>query len=156
MFTKELRFVTFVKGAPETIFDLVADMPNYRRWLPDSSAFGGTVDVMPYPVRLGTTYLDAGPILKPGSVTEFDPPKHISFHHTVQLRQAFLKTDVDARIRYTLDPMGGGTSVDRKLVLTFDLHGVTSLALPLLLYGFRKENNRTLAELKRCVEAQAR
>jgi hypothetical protein len=111
---------------------------------------------MPYPVRLGTTYLDAGPILKPGSVTEFDPPKHISFHHTVQLRQAFLKTDVDARIRYTLDPMGGGTSVDRKLVLTFDLHGVTFLALPLLLYGFRKENNRTLAALKRCVEAQAR
>src|SRR5271154_3664075 len=116
MFIKELRFVTFIKGAPETIFDLVADMPNYRGWLPDSSAFGGTVDVTPYPVRLGTTYLDAGPILKPGSVTEFDRPKHISFRHTVQLRQGFLNTDVDARIRYTLDPKDAGTSVDRKLV----------------------------------------
>jgi len=76
------------------IFDLVADMPNYGRWLPDSSAFGGTVSVTPYPVRLGTTYLDAGPIQKPGSITEYDRPKHLSFHHTVQLRRSFLNTDV--------------------------------------------------------------
>ena len=34
------------------IFDLVADMSNYGRWLPNSSAFGGTVDVTLYPVRL--------------------------------------------------------------------------------------------------------
>jgi RHS repeat-associated protein len=27
----------------------------YARWLPNSSAFGGTVNVTPYPVRLGTT-----------------------------------------------------------------------------------------------------
>ena len=128
-------------------------MPNYGGWLPDSSAFGGTVDVTPYPVRLGTTYIDAGPILKPGSVTEYDRPKHIAFHHTVQLRRRFLNTDIDARIRYTFDPKNGGTRVDRRLVLRFNLHGVSSLTLPLLLYGFRKENNRTLAALKRYVEA---
>jgi hypothetical protein len=79
-------------------------MPNYGRRLRDSSAFGGTVDATPYPVRPGTTYLDAGPTPKPGSVTEFDPPKHLSFHHTVQLRRSFLNTDVDARIRYTFEP----------------------------------------------------
>ena len=80
MFSKDLRFVTHIHGSPETIFDLVADMPNYGRWLPNSSACGGTVDVAPYPVRLGTTYLHAGPIEKPGSVTEYDRPDHISFH----------------------------------------------------------------------------
>jgi hypothetical protein len=142
-----------IQGSPETIFDLVADMPNYARWLPNSSAFGGTVNVTPYPVRLGTTYLDAGPIQKPGSVTEYDRPKHLCFHHTVQLRRGFLNTDVDARIRYSFDPKDGETLVDRRLVLTFDLHGISRLALPLLLYGFRKENNRTLAALKRHVEA---
>jgi hypothetical protein len=41
-------------------------------------------------------------------------------------------------------------------VLTFHLNRVSSLSLPLLLYGFRKENNLTLAALKRYVEAQAR
>jgi len=66
MISRDLRFSAQIHGSPEMIFDLVADMPNYDRWLPDSSAFGGTVDVTPYPVRLGTTYLDAGPVLKPG------------------------------------------------------------------------------------------
>jgi len=154
MFTKELRFLTYIAGPPETIFDLVADMPNYGKWLPDSSAFGGTIDVTPYPVRLGTTYVDAGPILKPGSVTEYDRPKHISFHHTVQMRKSFLNTDIDAQIRYSFDAENGGTHVDRKLALTFDLHGVSSLVLPILLLGFRKENNRTLAALKRYVEGR--
>ena len=131
-------------------------MPNYGRWLSDSSVFGGTVDVTPNPVRLGTTYLDAGPVQKPGSVTEYDRPNHLSFHHTVQLRRCPLNTDVDARIRYTFDPKEGGTFVDRRLVLTFNLQGISRLALPLLLYAFRKENNRTLAALKRYIEEQPR
>lgn len=151
MFTKDLRFVTQIAGPAEMIFDLVADMPNYGKWLPDSSAFGGTIDVTPYPVRLGTTYVDAGPILKPGSVTEYDRPNHISFHHIVQVRKSFLNTDIDARIRYTFEARDGGTHVDRRLVLTFDLSGVSLLVLPILLLGFRKENNRTLAALKRYV-----
>jgi len=155
MFSKDLRFVTQITGPAEMIFDLVADMPNYGRWLPASSAFGGTVDVTPYPVRLGTTYVDAGPILKLGSVTEYDRPKHISFHHTVQVRKSFLNTDIDARIKYTFEARDGGTHVDRRLALAFDLPGVSSLALPILLFGFRRENNRTLAALKRYVEAQA-
>jgi hypothetical protein len=48
------RFTTQIAGPPEVVFDLVADMPNYGRWLPGSDAFGGTVNVTPYPVRLGT------------------------------------------------------------------------------------------------------
>jgi hypothetical protein len=67
----------------------------------------------------GAQPLDAGPIQKPGSVTEY--------------------------------PRDGETFVDRRLVLTFNLRGISHLALPLLLYGFRKENSRTLAALKRYV-----
>jgi hypothetical protein len=148
-----LRFTTHVLGSPERVFDLVADMPNYGRWLPDSSAFGGTIDVTPYPVRLGTTYLDAGPVLKPGSVTEFDRPWHIAFHHSVQIRQPFLHTDVDAAIRYSFESRDSGTFVDRTLNLTFALHNFARLAQPIILRGFRKENDRTLAALKRYIEA---
>ena len=66
----------------------------------------------------------------------------------------FLNTDVDARIRYTFEVADGATFVDRRLVHTFDLRGISSMALPLLLFGFRRENNRTLAALRRYVEAQ--
>lgn len=154
MFTRDFRFVAQIHGPPELVFDLIADMPNYGRWLPDASAFGGTIEVVPYPVGLGTTYLDAGPIQKPGSVTEYDRPKHISFHHVVQLRRPFLNADVDANIRCTFTPRDNGTFLDRRFTLTFYLRGVFRLAVPLLVYGFRKENNRTLAALKKYVETQ--
>jgi hypothetical protein len=58
MSTSHPRFTARIEGSPETIFALIADMPNYGRWLPGSEAFGGTTEVSPYPVRLGTTYLD--------------------------------------------------------------------------------------------------
>ena len=142
-----LRFTCQIAAPPESVFDLVADLPHYGRWLPDSSAFGGTVDVTPYPVRLGTTYLDAGPIQKPGKVTEFDRPRHIGFQHTVMIRSP-IKTDVEARIRYTFEPHQGGTAVLRELDLVIDLRGPLKLLRPALLWGFRKENVRTLACLK--------
>jgi len=148
-----LRFTSQIAGPPEVVFDLVADLPNYGRWLPDSSAFGGTVDVTPYPVKLGTAYLDAGPIQKPGKVIEFDRPRHIGFQHTVMIRSP-IKTDVEARIRYTLQASQGGTAVLRELDLVIDLRGPLKLLRPALLWGFRKENVRTLACLKRYVEGE--
>jgi uncharacterized protein YndB with AHSA1/START domain len=146
-----LRFSCRIAAPPEAVFDRVADLPHYGRWLPDSSAFGGTIDVTPYPVRLGTTYLDAGPIQKPGKVTEFDRPRRIGFQHTVMIRSP-IETDVEARIRYTLEPSAGGTAVLRELDLVIDLRGLRALLRPALLWGFRRENLRTLACLRRSLE----
>jgi uncharacterized protein YndB with AHSA1/START domain len=154
MSVSHLAFRSLIGGSPQLVFDLVADLPNYSRWLPDSAVFGGTVEVTPYPVRLGTTYLDAGPVEKPGSVTEFDPPNHIAFRHTVLIRRGPLNTDIDARIRYTLEPRQGATFVLRELDLTMNLHGLFKLASPYILWAFRKENARTLAKLKQYVETQ--
>ena len=39
-----------VAAPPALLFELLSDMPNYRRWLPPSEAFGETTDVTPYPV----------------------------------------------------------------------------------------------------------
>jgi len=148
MSNSHLRFTSLINGSAEVVFDLVADMPNYSRWLPDSAVFGGTVNVTPYAVRLGTTYLDAGPVEKLGSVTEFDPPKHISFHHTVLIRRGPLRTDIDGRIRYTLEPKNGGTFVVRELDLGLNLRGAFRLASPYILWAFKRENVRTLDKLK--------
>lgn len=154
MSTTHPRFTARIEGPPETIFELVADLPNYGRWLPGSNAFGGTTEVTPYPVCLGTTYLDAGPAGKrPGSITEYDPPKHIGFHHTMLLRQGPLSADIDVHIRCTFEPTKRGTFVVRELDLAIQMPGIMKLALPLVLYAFRKENLRILSELKRYVEA---
>ena len=111
MSTTHPQFTARIEGSPETIFDLIADMPNYGRWLPGSEAFGGTTEVSPYPVRLGTTYLDAGPLGQ--------------------------------------RPVGCATSVIRALDLTIQIPGLLKVAEPLVVWEFRKENVRMLAELKR-------
>src|SRR5271155_1798253 len=153
MSTSQPRFTARIEGSPETIFDLIADMPNYGRWLPGSQAFGGTVEVSPYPVRLGTTYLDAGPAgQRPGAVTAFDPPKHIAFHHTMLLKRGPLTANIDVHIRYEFEPVGSATHVIRDLDLTIQMPGLLKLAEPLVVWAFRKENMRILAELKRYVE----
>lgn len=118
-------------------------MANYGRWLSSSEAFGGTRDVSPYPVRLGTTHLDAGPAgQSPGSVTGYDPPKHIAFHHTTLLKKGPLTANIDVHIRYKLEPVEGATCVIRDLDLTIQIPGLLKVAEPLVVYVFRKENVR--------------
>lgn len=154
MSTSHSRFTARIDGSPEVIFDLLADMPNYGRWLPGSDAFGGTTKVSPYPVRVGTTYLDAGPAgERPGSVTAFDRPKAIAFHQTMLIKRGPLTANVDVNIRCTLARATDATSVIRDLELRIDIPGVLKLAEPLVASAFKKENARVLAELKRYVES---
>ena len=155
MSTSHPQFTVRIAGAPQAIFDLLADMPNYGRWLPGSNAFGGTTEVVPYPVRLGTTYLDAGPAgRRPGSVIGYDPPRSLAFHQTMLLHRGPLTANIDIQIRYTLEPLDRATRVIRDLDLTIHIPGLLKVAEPLVVRAFHKENARVLAELKRYVEAQ--
>lgn len=148
-------FTTRIVGAQEVIFDLIADMPNYGRWLQGSLAFGATTEVSPYPVRLGTTYLDVGPAgQRPGSVTAYDRPAMIAFHQTMLLKQGPLTANIDVHINMTFEPLAGATLVSRALDLTVDIPGLLRIADPLVVYSFHRENARMLAELKRYVEAR--
>src|ERR1700730_5405935 len=150
-----LQYTAQMIGSPEAIFDLIADMPNYGRWLLGSEAFGATTQVSPYPVRLGTTYLDAGPAGgRAGAVTRFDRPKSIAFHHNMLLKRWPLIANIDAHILYTIEPIDSITAVTRDIDLTIQIPGIMKLAEPLVLSAFRKENVRLLPALKCYVEAQ--
>jgi hypothetical protein len=150
MSTSHPRFTARIEGSPETILDLIADMPNYGRWLPGSEALGGTTEVSPSPVRLGTTYLDAGqPSQRPCSVTGYNPPKYMAFHHTMLLKRGPLTANIDVNIRYTFEPVERATCVIRDLDLTIQIPGLTKVAEHLVVSAFRKENVRILAQLKR-------
>src|SRR5258708_39521922 len=106
MSTSHPRFTARIEGSPETIFDLIADMPNYGRWLPGSEAFGGTTEVSPYPVRLGTTYLDAGAAgQRLRSLTRDDPPKDNAFHHPLLLKRGPPTAKICVPNCYTFTPV---------------------------------------------------
>jgi hypothetical protein len=144
-------FTTVIEGPPQIIFELIADLPNYGRWLSGSLAFGETKQVSPYPVRLGSAYLDSGSAgQRPGSVVAYDPPRHIAFHHTMELKLGPIRGDADVHVRYTLEPAAHATRVIRALEMTMQVPGPVR---PLVIYAFNKENLRILSELKRYVEA---
>ena len=121
-----------VAAPPAALFALLSDLPNYARWLPASVHFAQTADVEPYPVQLGSRYHDGKPG-EPGknwwgTVTGFQPPGSLDFHHTIQVSQ--LKATVDVHIHYSLEPDDSGTHVTRWLVL--------DIAMPMLLRPARR------------------
>jgi hypothetical protein len=142
------------------LFDLLADMPNYGRWLPGSDRYGATTEVEPYPVRAGTRYHDGRPGESGkdwwGTVTGYQPPGSLDFRHTIQVRQ--LAATVDVHIHYSLeaaDGPGGTTRVGRWLVLDIRMPVATRPLRGLITASFDKENARTMAALGAFVQTQA-
>jgi hypothetical protein len=143
-----------VAASPQVLFDLLADLPNYGHWLPASESFERTTDVEPYPVRLGTRYHDGKPDHPGqdwwGTVTGFQPPGSLDFHHTIPVPQ--LRASVDVHVHYAFEPEDGGTRVERWLVLDI------AIPLPLrplrgaIISRFNKENLRTMAAVKQYAE----
>jgi hypothetical protein len=150
-------YETSIAAPAELLFRLLSDLPNYGDWLPGSAAFGGTTDVEPYPVRRGSRYHDGKPG-EPGkdwwgTVTGFQPPGSVDFHHTIHVRQ--LLATVDVHIHYSLEADNDGTVVTRWLVLDVTMPFVFLPLRPVVTASFDKENVRTMAALKQYAEAHS-
>jgi hypothetical protein len=152
-------YTSKVAASPELLFGLLSDLPNYGQWLPASDEFGGTTDVEPYPVQLGSRYHDGQPGAPGkgkdwwGSVTGFQPPGSIDFHHTIELRQ--LLVTIDVHIHYSFEPDGAHAVVNRWLVLDIRMPIVIRPLRPVITRRFDKENRRTMAAVKTYAEARA-
>jgi hypothetical protein len=146
-----------VAAPPSSLFELLSDMPNYGRWLSGSEQFGATTDVEPYPVQLGSRYHDGRPA-EPGkdwwgTVTGFQPPGSLDFHHTIHVKQ--LMATVDVHIHYSFEPDRGGTAVTRWLVLDITMPALFRPLRRFVVGAFDKENVRTMTAVKTYAEAHA-
>jgi hypothetical protein len=146
-----------VAAPPAVLFQLLSDMPNYRRWLPGSSQFAETTDVDPYPVQLGSRYHDGKPGQSGkswwGTVTGFQPPGSLDFHHTIQVSQ--LRATVETYIHYSFEPQQRGTEVTRWLVLDTSMPILFRPLHGLIIKSFDDENVRTMAAVKQYAEAHS-
>jgi hypothetical protein len=146
-----------INASPAVLFRLVADMPNYGRWLPGSASYGSTTDVEPYPVRLGSRYHDGKPGQRGkdwwGEVTGFQPPGSLDFHHTIYARQ--VRATVDTHIHYSFESAGTETRVTRWLLLSIAMPLVLRPLRPPIISAFDNENVRTMAALADYTEAHA-
>ncbi len=86
-----------------------------------------------------------------GTVTGFQPPGSLDFHHTIRVSQ--LKTTVDVHIHYSFEPEDGGTRVTRWLVLDIIMPIVFRPLRRLITRSFDEENVRTMAAVKSYAEA---
>lgn len=149
-------YAATIAAQQELLFRLLSDLPNYPDWLPGSSQYGGTTDVEPYPVRLGSRYHDGKPGVRGkdwwGTVTGFQPLRSLDFHHTISVRQ--LRATVDVHIHYSLEPDGGRTKVSRWLVLDIAMPAVIRPLRPLITTSFDRENVRTLGALREFAETR--
>jgi uncharacterized protein YndB with AHSA1/START domain len=145
-----------VAAPPSTLFDLLSDLPNYGRWLPASDQFAATTDVEPYPVQLGSRYHDGKPGAPGkdwwGTVTGFQPPGSLDFHHAIDVKQ--LKARVDVHIHYSFEPQEAGTALTRWLILDVTMPALVRPLRRLMIDAFDKENVRTMAAVKAYAEAQ--
>jgi hypothetical protein len=106
-------------------------------------------------VQLGSRYRDGKPA-EPGkdwegTVTGFQPPGSIDFHHTINVKQ--LRSTVDVHIHYSVEQQDGTTLVARWLVLDIAMPVVLRPLRRLITASFDKENIRTMAALKKYAEA---
>ena len=147
-------YVSDITAGADVLFELLADLPGYGRWLPESDQFART-DAEPYPVGLGSRYHDGKPD-EPGkewwgTVTGHRPPGSIDFHHTIGVR--LLRATIDVHIHYSLEPADHRTRVSRWLVLDVSMPLLLRPLRTLITRAFDRENLRTVAALKAHAEA---
>ncbi len=145
-----MDFTIDIARPVEQVFALIADLPNYHRWLPPSGLYGATTQVSDTPVTLGTTYVDGKQAKLHGRVTEFRPPDAIAFHQEARLLLSHLAID----IRYRLEPLGAQTRVYR--ITTPRLSGALAFLRPMIERPIRDENLRTLAMMKQYLQHEGR
>lgn len=142
----EIQVETVIQRPIEAVFALIADLPNYGKWLPPSNTFKAVTEYSELPVKAGTRYTD-GPMR--GEVTTFEPPTRIGFR---QQREVF-GGGLDVEMRYTLSSEANGTRVIRQV--TVRLRGGYWLLQPVVVNVIRKETTRILAVMKAYLEKSA-
>jgi uncharacterized protein YndB with AHSA1/START domain len=146
-----LKFEADIHASAQRVFSLLADLRDYDRWLPASSAFHGTVRISDGPIAVGTTYVEPGPLgTRHGVVTAMDSPVRLAFEQPMTLKPRVMGV-IGIKLLHTLTPRGASVHLSRELQLS--PQGPISLAMPLVIKMFRAENERMMRTLKAYAEA---
>lgn len=139
----ELVFTKDIHAPAEKVFDLIADLSHYGKWLSSEGLFKELMSISDNPIRAGTTYADTG---LTGKVTEFERPKHITFNQGMTIKMGVPLGGINLNIRYTLEAGDSETHLIRNLTLR--LSGLLVLAQPILVRSISRENERILEKMK--------
>lgn len=142
-------FTRRIERPVEVVFDTLADLSGYSRWMHRTWLFGSTDDVSDEPVGPGTRFRDRTRIGRAhGEVTEFERPTRLAFRATLRW---FGDEVVESRPSYHLEPADGGTLVH--FHGEAELLGWFRVTKPISTFLARTERIRTVESLKRHLES---
>jgi hypothetical protein len=135
----------------DVLWDLISDTDRYAEWVVGTTAVSRPAGA----AQLGTTYEEINPILGPWrartrwTVTDFDPP-HRQVHRSqdIPIASEFLVI-----MEVAPQEQDGGCEVTVTLRATSSLGPLGACACRILKARTRRDNERTLANLARLVEA---
>lgn len=138
-----------VRRPIDAVFEQLADLASYRRWMHRNGMFRSCGLISEGPVRKGTVYFDSTRMgTFKGEVTEFASPSHIAFRETLQWFGARI---TQARPEYFLEDDGDVTVVHH--VAVGELFGPARLMKPAAARLAKMERTRTLESLQRALES---
>ncbi|MFE5672159.1 SRPBCC family protein [Agromyces sp. NPDC056523] len=139
-----------IAAAPEAVFDLVAHLHDYGRWLPSSGDYEGTSEISPPPVAVGTTYVEHSRRgVRHGRVIALDRPARIAFRQPMTLRPQVAGT-IDSTVTMSVAAKGVGARVTRTVELGIPRR--IALARGLIVGRYARESERMLQALKAFAE----
>jgi uncharacterized protein YndB with AHSA1/START domain len=141
---------TVIRRPIGEVFERLADVPGYGRWMHRTGLFRRCGLSSESPVRQGTTYFDA-PWMGTfeGEVTEFAPPSRLAFRETLHW---FGSPMTQARPEYFLEEDGDATVVHH--IADGELFGWMRFMKPGAALLANLERTRTLTSLKRSFESE--
>jgi uncharacterized protein YndB with AHSA1/START domain len=140
-----------IAASPVVVFDLIADLHDYGRWLPSAGDYEGTSEISPPPVAVGTTYVEhsrAG--VRHGVVIALARPDVVAFRQPMTLRPRSLGT-----IASTVTMSVSANAVGARVTRTIDLGIPRRLKLvrSTIVGRYARESERMLRRLKAYAEA---
>jgi uncharacterized protein YndB with AHSA1/START domain len=149
----ELRWETDINASADRVFSVLADLRDYDRWLPRSTAFNGTTTISEGPIGVGTAYVEPSMLgTRNGTVTEYVRPTRLDFEQPMSLKPRALGV-VGIRLSHTIT--AGPGSVHLVRVLQLSPRGLVKYAMPLVVPAFKAENERMMRTLKAYAESAA-
>ena len=140
-----------IKRPIDDVFEQLADIERYPKWMPDDGLFITCMKDSEGPVRAGTAYTDRtrfGAVR--GEVNAFERPNRIVFHYTLRIFGAKV---MEGWPGYELKP-GGPTATAVHHVGEAQLYGPFKLLSPVIRIMAQRERQRTVDALKASLESE--
>jgi uncharacterized protein YndB with AHSA1/START domain len=146
-----IQATVYIEVPPQKVFELLADLRGYNKWLASSQTFNRLDHVTDAAPQLGTSYTDInGNSRIIGKIIQFNPPHQLAFQQSSAINLFFPVGSIDITIHYTFLEEDTGTRVNRQQDIK--LNGLIKIFEAYLARIIQKENIRILNSAQRYLE----